>query len=643
LCGFSGVIEYSIVVSDKMQLLSEMGNSIIHRGPDDSGVFITEDNKLGLVHRRLAILDLSAAGHQPMSSKNEQFVLVFNGEIYNHLELRKELEKEHSFHWAGHSDTETLLAGIQTWGLLKTLTKSVGMFALALFDKSSRTLSLARDRAGEKPLYYGYSDGTLLFGSELKALKVHPKFDKSLDISSLMALLQYKYIPAPSTIYEKFKKLAPGTIITFSLDDPSATQTESYWSFDKVAFEGRQRLFQGSFEEATNCLEEKLSVAINDQMLADVPLGAFLSGGTDSTVITALMQENSHTPVKTFTVGFNEEQYNEANHAKGVAKHLGTDHTEIYVTEQDALNVIPSLARMYDEPFADSSQIPTFLISKEAKKIVTVALSGDGGDELFGGYTRYFRAERFVHKFRGIPKFSFATLANLKPFFLSDVWTCVEQKLGLHNSGLLSNNFAKLAELSSFGSVGGIYNHVISDFKAPELLLAAQCNPLNMLSGRFNHANISNIENMMLADSYSYLPDDVLVKVDRAAMAVSLETRVPMLDHRVIEFAWQLPFKYKVNGDNGKLLLKSILHKYVPQELVERPKTGFGVPVDSWLRGPLKDWAENLLSEHRIQQQGLFNTVRIRKYWLEHLSGKKNWQYILWNILMFQAWLEEQS
>lgn len=644
MCGFAGILAEQQSLAVRADLLQCMGESIVHRGPDDQGIYTSADNCLGFVHRRLAILDLSEAGHQPMESVDQRYVIAFNGEIYNHLTLRQQLEQQFGSQWRGHSDTETLLEGFRCWGIEQTISRCVGMFAFALWDNTGRILTLGRDRVGEKPLYYGFCNGVFLFGSELKALKAHPAFDSRVNLAAVALMMRHKYIPAPFSIYQHLFKLLPGSLLTLSADKiQQGFNIKQYWSFDTAAEKARLHPFLGDKQDALIAIETQLKQAVSEQMLADVPLGAFLSGGTDSSLVAALMQAQAAQPVRTFTVGFNVAQYNEAEHAKAVAAHLGTNHTEIYVGERDALNVVPKLSTMYDEPFADSSQIPTYLIAAEARKHVTVALSGDAGDELFGGYTRYAHAEHLARKLEKIPQPCFAVLRQLKPLLNTDIWIEVEQLLSLDASGPISNCFSRLAELSSMSDFSGIYQHVMSTSKQPELLMK------ELLPRTETHRNnagqssqMDRFSWMMLADSKDYLPDDILVKVDRAAMATSLETRVPMLDHRFIELALSLPAHIKINNSIGKWPLKQILYKYVPKDLLERPKTGFGVPLENWLRGPLKDWAEALLDTNKLKQQGIFNPVRIRKYWQEHLSGQQNWQYLLWNLLMFQNWLEQQ-
>lgn len=636
-------------------MAAAMAQRIVHRGPDDSGVWVDVEAGIALAHRRLSILDLSPAGHQPMVSVLGRYVIVFNGEIYNYLELRRELDDSphHGLlqgeggvpHWRGHSDTETLLACFEAWGIEATLKKSVGMFAIALWDRAERVLTLARDRMGEKPLYYGWQGETFLFGSELKALRAHPAFQGKIDRDSLALMLRHNYIPAPYSIYQGIRKLPPGTYLKLLMGKREG-EPVPYWSLREVAERGQAQPFVGSETEAVTALEAHLLESIGLQMIADVPLGAFLSGGVDSSTVVALMQAQSIRPVKTFTIGFHEEGYNEAQHAKVVARHLDTEHTELYVTPDEAMNVIPHLPALYDEPFSDSSQIPTFLLSQLAKQHVTVSLSGDAGDELFGGYGRYFLARSIWRKVGWIPYVWRKGLARGIRLLSPEAWNAIGQPFAnFLLGGLRPRPFGdrthKLAEIIADGSREKIYRGLVSIWKRPADVVIGGTEPPTALTDRSSWPAIHDFEQrMMYLDTMSYLPDDILVKVDRAAMGVSLETRVPFLDHRVVEFAWGLPLSMKIRGGQGKWILRQVLYKYVPEELIERPKMGFGVPIDSWLRGPLKEWAEALLDESRLKREGYFNPAPIRQKWVEHLSGQRNWQYYLWDVLMFQAWLE---
>jgi asparagine synthase (glutamine-hydrolysing) len=632
-----------------------------HRGPDDAGLWTEANCGIALGHARLSILDLSCAGHQPMLSACGRYVIDFNGEIYNHLDLRAELENaaltagfsppggRGASPWRGHSDTETLLACFSAWGIEKTLKATVGMFAFALWDRQKRRLVLARDRLGEKPLYYGYVAGTFAFASELKALKGLPGFVGELDRSALALLLRHNYIPAPHCIYRGLAKLPPGTWLELTADavrQRQMPQPRAYWSALEAALAGVSNPLEFESDAlAVAALETELSRAVAGQMLADVPLGAFLSGGVDSSTVVALMQAQSSRPVKSFSIGFREGGYDEAIFAGDVARYLGTEHTELYVSPQDALAVIPKLPMIYDEPFSDSSQIPTYLVAQLARARVTVALSGDGGDELFGGYARYFLAARLWGKIERMPhalrRAAARTILTLPPAMWDKIYGLAAPFVPkARRWPAPGDKLHKGAALLDAGSGMGLYRGLVSHWEPDDVVLGA-AEPETLLSGR-PPALPSLTEQMMLLDAVSYLPDDILVKVDRAAMAVSLETRVPLIDHRVFEFAWRLPLHYKVRGGTGKWLLRQVLYKHVPRELVDRPKMGFGVPIDSWLRGPLREWAEELLGEERLRREGYFQPEPIRRKWSEHLSGRRNWQYQLWDVLMFQAWLEAQ-
>ena len=645
MCGIACFIGYQNFHKDAIPtVLQRMGEAIHHRGPDDTGWWCDHQAQVALVHQRLSILDLSSAGHQPMVSASSRFVIVFNGEIYNHLELRLELDSLASGKratWRGHSDTETLLAGIDAWGLEATLRRTVGMFALALWDKNERSLYLARDRMGEKPLYYGWQQGVFLFGSELKALKAHPAFQAGIDRAAIALQMRHNYIPAPYSIYSGINKLQPGCCVkVISSDKRTQSEPWPYWSFSKTVESGQCNPFTGNEVEAVNELNTLLRSAVAQQMVADVSLGAFLSGGVDSSTIVALMQSQSSKPVKTFTIGFNEARYNEAMHAKAVAEYLGTEHTELYVTPQQALDVIPRLSSLYDEPFSDSSQVPTFLVSEMTRRHVTVSLSGDAGDELFGGYNRYHMTGGMWSKIRKIPLalrgIIAAGLTTLRPDQWNQIYKIIPGAAKYSNFGYKIHKGASVLESQTSED---LYQNFITHWPNPDSIVIGGFEPPTQITKPQLHLN-NILEQMMALDSLSYLPDDILCKVDRAAMGVSLETRVPMLDHRVVEFAWRLPLDMKIRDGQGKWILREVLNKYVPRELIERPKMGFGVPIDSWLRGPLRDWAEGFLDESRLYREGYFNPAPIRQKWSEHLSGRRNWQYLLWDVLMFQAWLE---
>jgi asparagine synthase (glutamine-hydrolysing) len=653
MCGFVGFIGgvASNGQSGDESVLMRMADTITTRGPDDAGYWADSDCRIGLGHRRLSIVDLSPAGHQPMVSGSGRYVLVFNGEIYNHLDCRAALAMTGlNLAWRGHSDTETLLAGFDVWGIQSTIERCIGMFAFAVWDKQTRTLTLGRDRLGEKPLYYGWqgkgSQATFLFVSELKALKAHPAFGAGIDRNALCLLMRHNYIPAPYSIYQGIAKLEAGFLLTVSLAQPEPKLVR-YWSAASLAVAGSATPFTGTPTQAVGELEVLLKSAVQQQMMADVPLGAFLSGGIDSSTVVALMQAQSSRPVKTFTIGFNEEGYNEAVHAKAVAKHLGTDHTELYVSAKQALDVIPRLPTLYCEPFADSSQIPTFLVSQLARQQVTVSLSGDAGDELFCGYNRYLLANKMWQKLSVLPtgsrRLAARGLTALSPSrwnsLLGPVQGLLPKSLRHANLG---DKLHKAAGVLASGDLNALYLGLVSHWDDPASVVIGGTEPPTLLTDNAPALDgLDDIQRMMALDALTYLPDDILVKVDRAGMGVSLEGRVPFLDHRVVEFAWTLPQSLKLRDGVGKWVLRQVLYRHVPKELIERPKMGFGVPIGDWLRGPLRDWAENLLDEARLRREGYFHPGPIRQKWTEHLSGARNWQYHLWDVLMFQAWLEE--
>jgi asparagine synthase (glutamine-hydrolysing) len=605
---------------------------------------------IALAHNRLAIVDLTPAGNQPMESASGRYVTVYNGEIYNHMTIRDSLRAEgFGFEWRGHSDTETLLAAIDAWGVARALERAIGMFAFALWDKKEKILILARDRLGEKPLYYGWqgngANASFLFGSELKALAVHPAFVGDVDRRALSLYMRHNYVPGPWSIYRGISKLTPGSYLTLALGEREPKVT-AYWSGAEVARQGVADPLRLNDKEAVDELERLLLSAVEQQMMADVPLGAFLSGGVDSSTVVALMQARSSRPVKTFTIGFNEREYNEAEHAKAVAAHLGTDHTELYVTSNQALAVIPSLPGMYDEPFADSSQIPTFLVSQLARRHVTVSLSGDAGDELFAGYNRYLLAQNFWRLLHRVPRplrAAFARgLTSLSPTRWNAIASMLEPILpGSMRMRLPGDKIHKGAGVLGSRSSSELYHGLVSSWRAPEDVVVGGQEPPTLLTGGMpDLAGLDDIERMMALDMLTYMPDDILAKVDRAAMSVSLETRVPFLDHRVVEHAWRMPLRQKLRDGETKWALRQVLYRYVPRELIERPKMGFGVPVGEWLRGPMRDWAEALLDPSRLASEGYFRPEPIRRMWQAHLDGHVNEQYRLWIILIFQAWLE---
>lgn len=648
MCGFTGFLTASGGVdnTEALYVLRQMANSIVHRGPDSDGYWTDPAAGIGLAHRRLAIVDLSPAGAQPMASGSGRYVIAFNGEIYNHLRLRQMFESEGRVGaaWRGHSDTETLLAGFDAWGIEGTLQRAIGMFAIALWDRETRVLTLARDRLGEKPLYYGWqgqgSAAAFVFGSELSALRRHPAFAADINRDSLALYMRHNCIGGSHSIYTGIHKLPPGHLLTVSAAAPEP-MLRQWWSGAAVAEQGVAQPFAGTPDQAVDALEALLHDAVAQQMMADVPLGAFLSGGIDSSTVVALMQAQSSRPVRTFSIGFHEEGYNEAEHARAVARHLGTDHTELYVTPEQALAVIPKLPTLYSEPFADSSQIPTFLVSQLARQHVTVSLSGDAGDELFCGYTRYQMTAGLWDKVSRLPR----PLRQLAAGLITAVPPAAWDKLGgVLPMSRVGDKLHKGAALLGSRNVADLYRGMVSHWPNPASVVLGATEPATLLAGAAPALHgLGDVERMMALDMLSYLPDDILAKVDRAAMGVSLETRVPMLDHRVVEFAWSLPLAYKMRGGVTKWPLRQVLYRHVPRELVERPKMGFGVPIDRWLRGPLRVWAEDLLDEARLQREGYFHPAPIRQKWAEHLSGARNWQHHLWDVLMFQAWLAENE
>lgn len=619
---------------DKQAAIAQGCRSMRHRGPDSDGYWEDEAAGLALGHVRLAILDLTAAGHQPMASACQRYIVVLNGEIYNHLFLRDALEKENGAPaWRGHSDTETVLACFAAWGIEKTLQACTGMFAMALWDRQERALTLMRDRMGEKPLYAGYVGGNFVFASELKALAGIPGFGATLDRRALSLLVRHNYIPAPFSIYQGISKLAPGSWLTLSeglCRQGVLPEALPYWSAQQVSAQAREHpLSFDSDAQAIDALEAVLTTAVKGQMISDVPLGAFLSGGIDSSVVVALMQKENAQPVRSFSIGFNDPSFNEAEHAKAVARHLGTAHTELYVSPDDALAVVPSLSALYDEPFADSSQIPTVLVTRMARRDVTVALSGDGGDELFGGYSRYFRAAGWWDKRQAVP-------AALR----GPLGMAARAGSRLLPDGHARDRFEKLGDVIAAQHPGAFYRQFVSYWKDPAQVVIGADVPSTPFD---EEAEGALFERMMLLDALTYLPDDILVKVDRAAMAASLETRVPMIDHHVFEFAQRLPRRYKLREGQGKWLLRQLLYRHVPRELVDRPKKGFSVPLGAWLRGPLKDWAAALLDPARLRQDGLFHAEPILRKWREHQAGTRDWSTHLWSILMTQAWLDHRG
>ncbi len=648
MCGIAGFWQDPASRIDRCAVIRDMADAIQNRGPDDHGYWSDGESGIVLGHRRLSIIDLSVHGHQPMTSSSGRYVIVFNGEIYNFPELRRELEALRT-QFRGHSDTEVMLAAMDHWGLTEAVRRFAGMFAFAVYDRETRHLHLVRDRLGEKPLYYGWGGQTLLFGSELKALGRHPDWRGEIDRGALALFLRHGYVPAPYSIYKGIRKVPPASIVSFPTGRPGTPPTTvPYWSPRDIATAGTTNPANETDEDLTDELDRLLRRTIRREMVADVPLGAFLSGGIDSSLIVALMQAESSRPVQTFTIGFRENVYNEAHHAKAVAEHLGTDHTELYVTPEEALKVIPRLPAIYDEPFADSSQIPTALVSELARRRVTVSLSGDGGDELFGGYDRYFANRRLWNKLSSVPRPVRRAMARGIRVATSRDGNGLVKRLQRMAPGRLRDPMTRhriqwLGDILALDTFEGLYHNSVSHWTHPGEVTIGGMEPDTSFTDPSRWAAVEGlVPRMMYLDMVSYLPDDIMVKVDRASMAVSLESRAPFLDHDVVEFAWRVPQSMRVRGDRGKWILRNLLDRYVPRSLIERPKRGFSVPIDEWLRGPLKDWAAALLDENVLRDDGFFEPAPILQRWSEHQSGACNWKNMLWNVLMFQAWRHEQ-
>lgn len=644
MCGIAGIYSNQPQAANCSEM---MINAIRHRGPDSHGTWSDPEVGIYLAHARLSIQDLTSAGNQPMKSRSGRFLVVFNGEIYNHRKLRKELEIVNAgVSWRGYSDTETFLAGFEHWGIEQTVKKTIGMFAFAVWDKKYRKLVLGRDRLGEKPLYYGWQNNMFVFASELSAIKAHPAFKAEINRDALTLLLRHNCIPAPHSIFKGIKKLLPGCLVTLSSCENEAHPVH-YWDPVNVIANSQATPFSGTPHEAVDELESLLKDAVKKQLLSDVPLGAFLSGGVDSSLVVAMMQTQSNIPVNTFSLGFNIAAYDEAKHAKAVAAHLKTNHTELYVSAQMARDIIPRLPELYCEPFSDASQIPTFLVSQLARQHVTVSLSGDGGDELFGGYNRYVLSEKIWGRLSTLPvglrSVLASSLTGVSPRMWNKLLGPIQKVLpeGLAQANI-GEKLHKGAGVMTLKSLLEVHRHLASHWKNPEEIVIGGKEPLTLLTMPDKQPQTDNpIHQMMALDLLTYLPDDILCKVDRAAMAVSLETRVPLFDYRVVEFAWRLPLDYKLRDGVGKWVLRQVLYKYIPKNLIERPKMGFGIPIGDWLRGPLREWAEDLLSESRLKREGFFKPDPIQKKLREHMSGDFNWQYHLWSVLMFQAWLAE--
>lgn len=651
MCGIAGFFDADAATeaSELGAVASMMADRLAHRGPDDAGVWTDERSGMAFAHRRLAIIDLTLEGRQPMTSASGRFVVTFNGEIYNFRALRGELEG-HGIRFRSHSDTEVLLEAIEHWGLAGALERVNGMFAMGLWDRNEQTLHLIRDRLGEKPLYYGWVGRNFVFASELKAFRSFPGFQAEVDRGALALLLRHKYIPAPWSIYRGVRKLPPACVLSLRARDGVATpEPVPYWSARRAAERGAGEPLDLSIDDAVDQLDSLLRDSVRIRLESDVPLGAFLSGGIDSSTVVALMQAESRWPVRTFTVRLDDQAFDEADHGLAIARRLGTDHVELRVTPTEALDVIPRLPALYDEPFSDSSQIPTFLISQMARRHVTVALSGDGGDELFGGYNRHAWVDDIWRRVGWMPRparrAGAAAIRKVPPArwdaFFTKTGRVLPKRLRQRVPG---DKMHKLARALEARDAAGMYLSLVSHWPDPTSLVAGAIEPPTLVTDRTRWADLPDFtQQMMYLDAVGYLPDDILAKVDRASMGVGLEVRVPLLDHRVFEFAWRLPQSFKVRDGKGKWLLRRVLDRYVPSHLVDRPKAGFGIPLGDWLRGPLRDWAETLLGAGRLRAEGFLDAGPIRTAWAEHLSGKRSRQYELWDVLMFQAWLEETS
>lgn len=648
MCGIVGLLRRDYGSNEWERCLGIMSGQLAHRGPDDKGIWYDKKAGVGFGHRRLSVIDLSPNGHQPMVSRSGRYVISYNGEIYNYLSEKAALERSGSI-FRGRSDTETLLESVETRGFEEALALTNGMFALALWDRKENVLSLARDRIGEKPLYYGFAGNAFVFASELKAIRAFPGFNNEINRDVLTLLLRHSCIPAPYSIYQGIYKLLPGTFLRFRPEDLTAARPPdpvAYWSLKTVAEKGTSALLTGDETEVILQVESLLKDSVRMRLLSDVPVGVFLSGGIDSSTIAALMQDASTHQIRTFSIGYRESKFNEADHAAAVACHLGTEHTQFHVTPDDAIKIIPLLPHVYDEPFSDPSQIPTFLVSKLARNHVTVCLTGDGGDELFGGYIRHIWGRKIMERTRYLPASARKVISWALTTLSPDRWDAVFHALNpivpaAFKYEMPGERIHKLSEVLSAESGETLYRMLTSHWKDPGSVVTNSSEPPTVITERNRWANLPDLtSSMFFWDMAFYLPDDILVKVDRASMAFNLEVRPPILDHRLIEFAWRIPLSMKLRNREGKWILRQVLFKHVPRKLLERPKMGFGVPIDSWLRGPLRDWAEDLLNESRLRREGFFDADSVRKKWLEHLSGRYNWQYHIWDILMFQAWLQ---
>jgi asparagine synthase (glutamine-hydrolysing) len=639
MCGLTGFLDLGRRRrhADMLRLAETMADTLHHRGPDDGGAWADEAAGIALGHRRLSIVDLSPAGHQPMVSASGRTVIVYNGEIYNADELRPELEAL-GIRFRGHSDTEVILEACEAWGVERTASRLVGMFAFALWDRQDRRLDLVRDRMGIKPLYWGRIGEVVFFGSQPKSFLPHPDFKPEVDRDALATFLRFNYMPGQVSIFRNLQQVRPSGIVTIESD--GTTRHGGFWDLWQVATGGTASRYTGSEADAVEELDSLLRDAVRRRMVADVPLGAFLSGGIDSSLVVALMQAQSERPIRTFSIGFAEQDFDEAPFARTIAKHLGTDHTELYVEPRHALDLVPRLADWYDEPFADVSNIATLLVSELARTQVTVSLSGDGGDELFGGYPRYDFGRTLGGRLGALPyglrRTAARTLRTLPPAGYDRLASFLPASLRFERPG---DRAHKLAAILDMEAPERIYRQLVTMWDDPAGLVPGAKEFVDPVwTGERSRSIDDFVERMQYIDQTTYLPDDILTKVDRASMAVSLEARVPLLDHRVVDFSWRLPRQFKNGGGKSKAILRRLLARYVPEPLFARPKMGFETPVAHWLRGPLRDWAEDLLSERSLSEDGLLNPAPIRARWAEHLSGTRNWQYSLWTVLMVQEW-----
>ena len=648
MCGIFGKFAASSGnISSVKDRLEQMSRRVAHRGPDGSGIWVSDDARVGLGHRRLAILDLSEAGRQPMTSASGRYVMIYNGEVYNHRELRDELS---AASWRGTSDSETILAAIDRWGIEKAVERFVGMFAFAIWDTNASELTLVRDRLGIKPLYYGFTSEGLTFSSELRAIAADPAFDATIDRESLARYMRYNCVPAPYTIYSNVRKLLPGTLVSFRCPKRSAARERTYWSAQSLAHVGQSDPFTGTDAEAIDELDQLMRDSVKARMLSDVPIGAFLSGGIDSSAVTAIMQAQSATSIRTFSIGTKSDQFDEAPFARAVAEHLGTNHTETYVSADEALAVIPDLCRIFDEPFADSSQIPTHIVARIAREDVTVVLSGDGGDELFGGYNRHLWGVRLWKWMKRSPRLARKCVSRAVTMVGPTTWDRVFGRMQpvlprAMRHRMPGYKLHKLANSLAASSPHDLYEQLVSQWSRPNevVVLDESSKPENLVTAHAREGLSDFASEMMLYDTEQYLPDDILTKVDRATMAVGLEARVPLLDHRIAEFAWRLPLSMKLRQGTSKWILRKVLERYVPREMFERPKSGFGIPLGDWLRGPLRDWAEDLLNPSQMAQEGYLRPEPIQRAWKRHLQGASNAEYALWTVLMFQDWLHHRN